>query len=530
MFLRSLVAASLLAAWLAPAFAESVLNRGNVAEPGTLDPQKYSTTYEQEIMRDLFEGLTTVDAQANPVAGAAESWTISPNGQVYTFKLRDGLVWSDGRAMTAGDFVYGMRRAIDPATHGWYASLVYKIKNARAVNEGKMPVSALGISAPDARTVVVELSEPSPILLRLLTLPMMMPAPKHVIDAHPTDWSRPGTMVTNGPFVLSEWRPNDHIKIVKNPRYRLANSVRLDAVNYFPTEDDATAVKRLRTGEIDLNMRFPPNEIDQLRKTLPPGTVRVSQSIGINYLVPNFKKPPFNDARVRRAMSLAIDREAIVERILRNGETPDYGLSPPGLPGYTPPMLDFKGRSLADRRAEARKLLAAAGYTAAKPLTFELSHRAGLANRRSAIAVADMLKTVGMKVTLLQTEVTSHYNKLRVGDFVVADAGWFGNMDPEYYTYLVLSGSTEANYGSYSNPAFDAKALEAQRTMDLTKRMQLFRAAETIALADNAIIPVNIYVNRDLVAPYVKGWLDNPLDFHPSRYLWIDKQGATANR
>ncbi len=527
---RWFITAAFLALALPQAHADVVLNRGNIAEPGTLDPQKYSTTYDNEISRDLFEGLVTVDANGAPIPGAAESWTVSKDGSVYTFKLRPRLVWSDGKAITADDFVYGIRRGMDPATHSWFASLAYKIKNGKEVSEGTMPLTALGVSAPNPQTVVVQLNQPSPTLILLLSIPMMAPAPKHVIDRHPTDWTKPRTIVSNGAYMLAEWRPNDHIKLVRNSRFHDAQHVRIDVVNYFPTDDDAAAVKRLRAGELDLNMRFPPNEITQLRRVLPTGTVHVSSSIGVMYLVPNLKKAPFSDPRVRRALSLAVDREAIVAQILRNGEPVNYSLMPPIIPGYTPATLDFKGKTLAARQAEARQLLAQAGFTPQHPLRFEMNHRIGLANKRVAIAIVDMFKAVGVDATLLAGEVTAHYNRLREHDFVFADAGWYGNFDPEYYTYMLQSGSDEINYGSYSNPEFDAKAAEASRTIDPARRMALFRQAEQMALADNAIIPIYVYVNRALVAPYVKGWVDNAHDFHPSRWLYIDKSGATASR
>lgn len=515
----------------APAFAETVLNRGNIAEPGSLDPQKYSTTYEAEIQRDLFEALVAVGPDSKLIPGAAESWSASADGRTHTFKLRPGLKWSDGTAMSSADFVYGIRRAIDPKTHSWYANLLYNIKNAKAINEGKMKVETLGVGAPDAATVVIELIDPSPTVAILMSNAGLSPAPKHVIDKFGADWTKPGNMVSNGAYKLAAWRPSDHIRLVKNPHFRDAARVKIDVVNFYPTEDDAAAVKRLRAGELDVNQRFPPNEIDQLKRTLPAGSVRTAPSIGVMYLVPNFKKPPFDDARVRRALSLAIDREAIVSQILRNGELANYGVVAPIIPNYTPSALAFKGKPLAERQREARALLAAAGYTAQKPLTFELSHRVGLANKRVMIAVQDMFKAIGVEAPLLASDVTVHYAKLRVGDFAVADAGWFGfGPDPEYFTYLLLSGSTEINYGAYNNSAFDAKSAEAQRTMDTPKRMALFREAEAIALADDAIIPIYVYVNRSLVAPHVKGWVMNPHDFHPTRFLSIDKSGATAKK
>lgn len=523
MSLRFLAVLAFASSLISPALAESVLNRGNVAEPGTLDPQKASTTYENHIQGDLFETLVTNDAAGEYIPGAAEGWKISDDGRVYTFKLRPNLKWSDGRAMTSADFVYGMRRAIDPKTHSWYANMCYNIKNAREVNEGKMKPEALGVSAPDASTVVVTLIEPSPTLIFLMAHPMLAPAPKHVIDKFGDKWTKPGTLVSNGPYKLAEWRPNDHIKLVKNPNFHDAANVAIDVVKFFPIEDDAAAVKRLRAGEIDANLRFPANELDRLKKTLPAGVVRTSPANATSYLVPNHKKPPFNDARVRRALSLAIDREAIANKILRNGELPSYSIVSPVAGKYTPVALDFKGKALAERQAEARTLLAAAGYGPGKPLKITFDHRVGISNKRVAIAVQDMFKAIGVETELAANEVTAHYARLREGDFSFADAGWYAfGPDPEFFTYLLLSGSTEINYGAYSNPAFDKKSDEGARIMDMTKRMAVFQEAEKIALDDNAIIPVYITVNRNLVAPRVKGWVMNPSDGHPTRFMSID--------
>lgn len=528
MSLRFIAAVALASSLISPAFAETVLNRGNIAEPGTVDPQKYSTTYESHIQLDLFETLVTNDAAGAYVPGSAESWKVSDDGRVYTFKLRPNLKWSDGTPITSADFVYGFRRAIDPKTHSWYANMCYNIKNAKAVNEGKMKPEALGVSAPDASTFVVTLIDPSATLIYLMAHPMLAPAPKHVIDKFGEKWTKPGTMVSNGPYKLAEWRPNDHIKLVKNPYFYDAANVKIDAVKFFPIEDDAAAVKRLRAGEIDTNPRFPANEVDRLKKVLPAGVVRTSPANATSYLVPNHKKPPFNDVRVRRALSLAIDREAIANKILRNGELPSYSIVSPVAGNYTPLALDFKGKPLAERQAEARKLLAAAGYGPNKPLKIDFSHRVGISNKRVAIAVQDMFKAIGVQTDLLANDVTVHYARLREGDFTFADAGWYAfGPDPEFFTYLLLSGSTEINYGAYNNPAFDKKSDEAAKTMDMAKRMALFHEAEKIALDDNAVIPVYVTVNRNLVAPRVKGWVMNPSDGHPTRFMSIDPKAPT---
>lgn len=511
--------------WLAAvmaAQAESVLHRGNLAEPGTLDPAKQTLVGEYEIMSDLFFGLVQNGANGMPMPGAAESWTVSADGLTTTFKLRGDLSWSDGVAMTADDFVYTFRRALDPKTASPLAELGAKIKNGAAIAAGKMPPTALGVSAPDKRTFVVELGEPSPVLIWLLTQSAFWPVPKHVIEKHPTDWTKPGILVSNGPYALAAWRPHDHVKLVKNPRFFDAAKVAIDTVYYYPIDDTAAAVKRLRAGEIDLNMDFPPQEAERLKSVLPKGTVRTSPNTRIFYLSMNHTRPPFNDVRVRRAMSLAADRETITGQILKLGETPNYSLLPATMQGYTRAELDFKSWPMAQRRAEAKRLLAAAGYGTAKPLTFTLDHVAGQTQKRVAIALADAFAQVGAKVELRAGDTPVHYARQRMRDFDMGTTAWLQVMDPEFYTYILASTSKDLNTG-YGNPAFDAKHFAAVRTIDMKTRMALFREAEEIALKDSAIVPLYSAVNRSLVLPHVKGWIENPFAIHPTRWMRVEK-------
>lgn len=518
--------AAITLAWLAVAFAAQagmVLNRGNLAEPGTLDPAKQTLVGEYEIMSDMFVGLVAVSPEGLPIPGAAESWSVSADGKTTTFKLRDGLMWSDGVKMTSEDFVYTFRRALDPKAASPLAELGAKIKNALAVTTGKLPPTALGVSAPDPKTFVVELSEPSPVLSWLLIQAVFWPVPKHVIEKHPSDWTKPGILVANGPFVLSEWRPHDHITLKKNPRFYDAAKVKLDAVNYLPIDDTAAAVKRFRGGEIDINMDFPAQDAARLREVLPKGSVLTSPNIRIVYLTMNQTRAPFKDARVRRALSLAVDREELTGQILKLGETANYALTPRGLPGYTQAEVDFKGWPMAQRRAEAVKLLAAAGYGTAKPLKITLDHVGNQMQKRIGVAIADMMKQIGVIAELRSGDAPVHYARIRVNDFDIGLAAWLQVPDPEFYTYLLLSTSKDLNNG-YANAAFDAKHFEAAKVVDLPKRMALFREAEAIAMKDSAIIPLYSAVNRSLVQPYVRGWVENPYATHPTRFLWLDKK------
>lgn len=503
--------------------ADTVLHRGNLAEVGTLDPAKQTLVGEYEIMADLFFGLVQNAADGTPIPGAAESWTVSADGKTTTFKLRKGMVWSDGVPVTAEDFVYTFRRTLDPKTASPLGELGFKIKNAAQVSAGKAPVSALGVRATDAQTFVVELGEPSPTLIWLLTQSPFWPVPRHVVEKHPTDWTKPGVLVSNGPYMLAEWRPHDHIKLVKNPRFFEAAKVKLDAVYYYPIDDTAAAVKRFRASELDVNMDFPAHEAARLRQVLPKGSVLTSPNTRIVYMAMNLTRAPFKDARVRRAVSLAIDREALTGLILKLGEAANYALTPKMLPGYTQAELDFKNLPLARRQAEARALLAKAGYGTAKPVKVTLDHIGNQMQKRIAVAIADMLKNVGFAVDLRSGDAPVHYARIRVRDFDMGLMAWLQSPDPEFYTYLLLSTSKDLNNG-YGNPTFDAKHFEAARTMDLPKRMALFREAERIAMDDNAIAPLYTAVNRSLVHPYVKGWVENPYATHPSRFIWIDKK------
>lgn len=496
-----------------------VLRRGNVAEPDTLDPQKATTDYASHILLDLFTGLTAFDADAQIVPGIAESWKITPDGKTYTFKLRPNLVWSDGMPLTADDAVAGIRRALDPKTASQQAVLAFNIKNAVAVNGGKMTMDKLGVRAIDNATVEIVLEQPSMTLLLTLAENVLSPIPRHVVAKYGDDWVKPGNMVSNGPYTLAEWRSNDRVRLIKNPRFFEANQVKIDEVLYYPTDDDAGALKRFRAGEIDMNGRFSPSDLAWLKANMP-AAARTSTASWFTYLVVNQTNPKFKDVRVRRALALAIDREAITDKLIKTGEVPAYGVVPSAIKGYTGSAMDFRNLPMDARKAEARKLLAEAGYTAANPLTFALRQRSGTSNRRISVAIMTMMKEIGVKVDLIQSEVKTHYDALRSKDFEVADVGEAWPADPEYFI-ADLTSNSENNFGGYASAEYDRIANEAKGMLDPAKRFARFADAEALAARDIAVIPLFYNVNTNLVAPYVKGFKDNPRDYHVTRYLSI---------
>jgi oligopeptide transport system substrate-binding protein len=385
-----------------------------------------------------------------------------------------------------------------------------------------LPLTDLGVRVINARTLEITLTEPSPELPRILSLPLLFPTPAHVFAKHGDSWVKAGTMVSNGPFMLAEWIPNSHIKLVKNPLYYDAQNVALDAVMFFPIDDEASALKRFRAGELDMVTRFPPSDINWLRQNMPDA-VHTTPAYIISFVSLNLSLPKFKDARVRRALAMSIDREMITERVLGLGEAPAYSIVPPLIQGYAGSEFDFKGIDLATRQSEARQLLADAGFGPENPLSFEYRVRTGIANKRVAVAVADMWKAIGVRASMTVAEAKTHYAFLRRHDFEAADGGWAGQGDPEYFTYLLLTDSLEMNFGGYSNADFDRSARIAENTMDIAARFRLFAEAEAIGLKDVGVIPTHFNVTRNLVSPAVKGWQDNPEDIHPSQYIRIER-------
>lgn len=501
------------------ALAGGTLRVATMGEPASLDPHKISGTWENYVVGDMFVGLTTENTKAAAVPGVAQSWTISEDGQTYTFALRK-CTWSDGTPLTANDFVYSMRRILLPETAAEYASLLYIIKGAEAINTGKAEAETLAVKAIDEQTLEIGLTGPAPYFLELLTHYTAYPVPKHVIEKHGKMWTKPENMVVNGPYKLVEWLPNTHVKLTKNDNYWDASSLSLDNLTFYTQEDRAAVQKRFRAGEIDVAMDFASDQIGWLRENLPAET-RIAPYMGVYYYPINSSVEPFTDGRIRKALSMAINRKAIVDKVLKTGELAAYSFVPPGVAHYeNPAEVDWKDTPYKQRLAIARKLLEEAGYGAAKPLELTLRYNTSENHKRIAVAVASMWKQIGVKTELFNSEVKVHYADLKQGDFQVARAGWIADYnDAQNFLYLLETRTGPNNYGRYSNPKYDSLMLEAEKTADLKKRSELMRAAETMAMADQPVIPIYHYVSKNLVSQKVVGFVDNPKDVHRWRYV-----------
>ncbi len=505
--------------WALPSSAENILRRSSIGDVRTLDPQLWVYGQDGNIAQDLFHGLTTLDAAADVQPGAAERWTISPDGRRYTFKLRAGLQWSDGKPITSADFLYSFYRLFDPKTAAPSASLLYAIVNGREVNTGKLPLGSLGVSAPDPDTLVVQLMHPAPYFLDLI-VHRAFPVPRHVMAKWGDQWTRPEHIVSNGPFVLAERRPNAYIKLSKNPRFYAASSVKLDGVLHIPIEDPRTALARYRAGELDVAVTLPSDQIDELRKTYG-SQLHLVQQIGLEYYAFNTRRAPFNDPRVRRALSMAIEREALSHSILRAGEPAAYCLVPPGVTNYPRGgCADFARLDSKARLAEARALLGAVGIGAGKPLKLTLRFNNGDTQRKVAIAVAAMWKRLGVDTELVGAELRSHQQAVQNGDFDVARASWYAeDRDPASFLELVASRATGLNLSQFSDAEYDALIARADISSNLTTRAELLRQAEARAMQRQPVAPLYYYVSRRLISPRVKGWVDNPRGIHLQRYL-----------
>ena len=336
------------------AFAEVVYNRGNSADVETLDPHKTSTVYEAHILRDIFEGLVMQDQNAELIPGAAENWTVSDDGTVYTFKIRQDAKWSNGDPVTAEDFVYSFRRLQNPATAAEYASMLYVVKNAEALNKGEIAEEELGVKAIDPQTLEITLNAPTPYFLEMLTHQSSFPVHRGSIEALGEDWIKAGNLVSNGAFTLAEFVPGDHIKVVKNPGFHDAENVKLDVVNYFPTEDRSTALKRFEAGELDSNDDLPTEQLDDIRARLGD-KVRIGPYLGTYYYSVKLKKEPWSNPEIRRAISMAIDRDFLAEEVWSNAMIPAYGMVPPAskATSLTRPITRTWTKSRARRKPSA---------------------------------------------------------------------------------------------------------------------------------------------------------------------------------
>ncbi len=533
---RKTLAAVLIAGAFTPVFAADVPPGAQLAgtqeivrhikdEPASLDPMKAVGLPEIQVMRDLFEGLTNQDAHGKIVPGVALSWSSNDN-KTWIFTLRKDARWSNGDPVTAQDFVYSWQRLVDPknsSPFAWFAALS-GMENAEAITKGQMSADKLGVTATDATHLKVTLSRPVPWFPSMVANAAMYPVPQKVIEQNGDGWTSPGKLVGNGAYQLQDRVVNEKIVLVRNPHYWDDSHSVLTKVTFIPINEESSATKRYRAGDIDITESFPKNMYALLKKELP-GQVYTPDQLGTYYYAFNTEKGPTADVRVRKALSWSIDRRIIAEKVLGTGEKPAWHFTPDVTAGFTPQQSYLQQHSQQELNAQAKALLTAAGYGPGKPLHLTLLYNTSESHQKIAIAVASMWKkNLGVDVTLQNQEWKTYIDSRNSGSFDVIRASWVGDYN-EPSTFLSLLTSTHSgNIARFHSADYDATLTKASMETSVAARNTDYNKAEQIIADQAPIAPIYQYTNGRLIKPWVKGYpITNPEDVAYSRELWIEK-------
>jgi len=492
----------------------SVLHRGNGSEPESLDPIKVVSIPASNIINDLFEPLVTLDASDRPVPAAAASWNVSDDGRVYSFHLRPGLRWSDGSPLTAQDFVYGVQRAVQKDSGAVDVFLLFPIKNARDIFEGRLKdLSKLGVEAVDATTLRFTLERPTPYWVAFTSHGLLSPIKRAMVEKLGDNFTRPGNLVGNGAFMLQEWTPQSRVVLVKNPYFHDAANVHVDKVIFYPIESESEEFNRYRAGDLDVTYNAPSRQLDLIRQNMA-GELRSEPSLTIDYIGFDMARPPFaQNKKLRQALSMVIDRQSLVDKILKTGATAVYGAVPlSGVLDYYAQSAEWAWLPTDEKVAKARQLYREAGYSEAHPLEVELHVQASDTVQKVAQSIiAQWQQTLGVKGTLI-SEDFPHFveHRHQRSDMRLFWYGWYADY-PDATTFLTLfTADSPNNDFGYRNPAFDRLVAEAEGTVDATRRGQMLQKAEEMLIADTPMIPLFTRVNPYLTKPWVKGYHINP--------------------
>ena len=477
----------------------------------TLDPQLNEDTSGFHIIRDLFEGLLSQDGDGNLVPGVATHYEATDGNKTYTFTLRENARWSNGDPVTAHDFVYGWRRAVDPATaspYGWYLELT-EIVNAKAILAGEKAPEELGVSAKDDHTLEVRLNTPLPYFPAMTTYATLFPAHRATIEAHGNDWTAPGNMVSNGAYTLEEVVLNEYHTRVKNPVYWGAGAVIVEKVTGLVINDDNQALTRYRAGELDHLEPVPAGQYPALKKELPDQATSVPRLCSYYYAINHTGSgnPALHDVRVRRALSMAIDRDVIVSQLLKGGQWPAYNFTHRKTAGFEMPDIAYGMLSQAERDAEATKLMSEAGVG---DLSLKLIYNTSESHKQIATVISQMWKQkLGVETELANFEWKTYLGIRSNQEFDLARSGWCGDYN-EASTFLDLLTTTHgANDGKYSSERVD----ELMRASKLAENPnEMYTEVEQILADDMAIIPIYHYANTFLLSADIKGWPYNNVE------------------
>ena len=507
----------------------STLHRGLVSDPESVDPHKLRSVQAAEVLRDIGEGLLSYSATGELVGGVADEWTVSEDGLTHTFRLRGNARWSNGDAVTAEHFVFSFRRLADPATAAFYAQMLESIVNVRAIVAGEKPPSDLGVKALDAQTLVITLEQPTPYLLSLLSYPSTFPVHPGSIAEHGDGFTRPGNLLSNGAYTLTAWQPGSVLTLSRNEHYWNNDATAIDVVKHHVLTQEMTELNRYRAGELHITGNVPPDSFKQMRSERP-NELHVAPYLGVYYYGFNLTKPPFKDnPQLREALSMAVDRDVLVNQIVGRGEAPAYSWVPPGVDNYEPRRLGYADMSQDERNAHARRLMHEAGYGPDKPLQIELRYNTSDTQQRIALAIQAMWKdALGVEATLVNEEFQVLLANMQAREVTqVFRSSWTGDYNDAHTFLSIMEGDNPANLPGYASEEYDALMQRAAEQVDLGRRRLWLEEAERVLLADHPVIPLYFFVSKHLVSPDVVGWGDNVLDYHYSQHLSLAPNNVT---
>ncbi|MBE2896147.1 oligopeptide ABC transporter substrate-binding protein OppA [Pasteurellaceae bacterium HPA106] len=502
----------------------------NSAEPASLDPAKIQGDVEGGLAHQLYEGLVNSDEKGNILPGVAKSWEHSDDYKTWTFHLRDNAKWSNGEPVTAHDFVYSWQRLTDPKTASPYQTYLefLSMKNIKDVAEGKKPVSELGVKAVDDYTLQLDLDAPIPYVDKLVEHYVLLPVNKNTVEKYGDQWTKAGNIVGNGAFKLDEHRVNEKIVLTRNPHYWDNEHTVLNKVTFLPIVEGSTDVNRYRAGEVDITGKtLPPEMFPKLKKELPNELVVGPILCTYNYEINN-KKAPFNDARVRKALALSLDRNIITDKVLAQGQTPAYVFTPPSTAdSQSIKNPEWANWSQQQRNEEAKKLLSEAGFNKSHPLNFNLLYNTDENHKKAAIAASSIWKKNLdgiVNVKLENQEWKTYIDTRHSGNYDIARAGWCADYnEPTTFLNYYLS-NFPANTAFYNNPEYDKLLADAKVAPTDEQRLADYAKAEELLNKDMPAINVYHYVQPRLVKSYVKGFAAlNPTQSYYFKDVYIVK-------
>jgi oligopeptide transport system substrate-binding protein len=498
-----------------------VFRRGNGPEPDTLDPQRAEDESSREILRDLFEGLVSESPRGEPVPGAAESWEVSDDGLTWTFQLRPDGRWSNGDPVVAADFVAGLRRAVDPATASSTAAALAPLEGAAEIMAGRQPPEALGAEALGERRLVLRLRGPTPYLLGLLTHPLTFPNHRPSLAEHGGRFARPGRLVSNGPYRLDEWDVHSHVQLVRNPHFR--EPPQIGVVRYYSFDAPEAELNRYRAGDLDFTMQIPMPRYQWLKANLGD-ELHVGPLLATQFWLFNTVRPPTDDVRVRKALSMTVDRERLTGVVTGLGDHPAYSLVPPGVAGYTLQAFPWRDQPMEERAAKARALLAEAGFGPARPLRVQVHYNTDENLRRIAVAVASMWREhLGVETALLNEEFRVLLSRRKDPDrWQILRLAWTGDYNDASNFLEILATTGAVNDTGFHDPEYERLLADAAIERDPARRSSMLEAAERRMLEHHPVLPLYHTVSKHLVKPWVHGFQSNVLNRTYTRHLSID--------